>query len=219
MNKKYAVILSGCGAQDGAEIYEATYALLAIARNGNSYKIFAPNIEQKHVINHLDGSELAQSRNVMQEAARIARGAVSPLSELRAEDFDTLVIPGGFGAAKNLFDFAFNYTNCTIIEDYQRVVEEFWAAKKPIGAMCIAPVSIAKILGSKGVEVTLGPSGELTEDIQKAYGATVSQTLRDGVIIDQKNLIVTTPAFMYGDSSIVDIAAGAQQMVDELDKM
>ncbi len=72
--KKFAVVLSGCGVYDGAEIQEATLSMLAIAKQGCRYEIFAPDTKQHHVINHITGDEMEESRNVLVEAARIARG-------------------------------------------------------------------------------------------------------------------------------------------------
>lgn len=219
MNKNYAVILSGCGAKDGSEIQEAVTALLAIAKAGNKYTVFAPDINQHHVVNHIDDTEMNETRNVMVESARISRGVIEELSTLDISKYDGLVLPGGFGAAKNLFDFAFNYTNFSIFPLFESIVKGFHDAKKPIGAMCISPVMIAKTFGDKGVEITLGDNPELAKDISDKFGAKVSVVGRDGVSVDAKNKIVTTACYMYGDSSIVDIALGAENMIAELDKM
>ena len=219
MNKNYAVILSGCGAMDGSEIHEAVSALLAIAKAGNKYTIFAPNIEQKHVVNHNEAIEMQETRNVLVEAGRIARGNIFDLETINVADFDGLVIPGGFGAAKNLFDFAFKHTDFTILPIFEKVVREFNAMQKPIGAMCVSPVVIAKIFGDKAVELTLGGDSPLNKEIEEKFGAKVIITSRSGVVIDSINKVVTTPCYMYGDSSIVDIAMGAENMVAELDKL
>ncbi|HPX05046.1 MAG TPA: isoprenoid biosynthesis glyoxalase ElbB, partial [Tenuifilaceae bacterium] len=151
--KRFAVVLSGCGVYDGAEIHEATMALYAIARNGGVYQVFAPDMEQHHVINHLTGEEMPEKRNVLVESARIARGNAKPLSELRTEEFDALIFPGGFGAAKNLSTWAFDGPLAKINPDVERVIADMHKAKKPIGALCIAPVLLAKLI--KGASVTI----------------------------------------------------------------
>ena len=105
-SKNILVILSGCGVYDGAEIHESVLTLLALARHGASVTIAAPNKDQMHVINHATGDVMSESRNVMVEAARIARGQITDLSEIQSGDYDAVFIPGGFGAAKNLCTFA-----------------------------------------------------------------------------------------------------------------
>jgi enhancing lycopene biosynthesis protein 2 len=144
--KKIAVVLAGNGVYDGAEIHEATLTLLAIARNGAQYQCFAPDVEQAHVVNHLTGEEMPEKRNVLVEAARIARGNIKPLSEYNAKDFDAIVFPGGFGAAKNLCTFAFDGVDCKVNPDVEKAVRSTVAEEKPVGALCISPVLITKIL-------------------------------------------------------------------------
>ena len=144
-NKKFAVILAGCGVFDGAEIHEATMTLYAIAKNNCTYEIFAPNIEQFHVVNHLTGQEMPESRNVLVESARIARGNIKPLSEFIADDFDAIILPGGFGVAKNLSDFAFKGADSSVLPDLQNALVSVYEQKKPIGALCISPAIVAKV--------------------------------------------------------------------------
>ena len=134
------LVLSGCGVYDGAEIHESTLTMLAIARKGASYQCFAPDIKQAHVINHLNGEEMPEIRNVLVEAARIARGNIKPLTEYNANDFDAIIFPGGFGAAKNLCTFAFDGVECVVIPQVENAIRETVAAEKPIGAFCISPV-------------------------------------------------------------------------------
>src|SRR5690606_28393538 len=152
--KKIAVVLSGCGVYDGSEIHEATLTMLAIARHGAEYECFAPDVDQAHVINHITGQEMTEQRNVLIESARIARGKIRSLDEYRAEEFDAIVFPGGFGAAKNLCTFAFDGADCRIHSDVETSVRETVEAGKPVGALCIAPAVITKILGN--VKVTIG---------------------------------------------------------------
>ena len=145
--KKFAVVLSGNGVFDGAEIHESAMTLLAIMQQGGAYEIFAPDIDQYHVINHITGEEMPESRNVLVESARIARGNIKPLSEFHAGDFDYLIFPGGFGAAKNLSSFAFDGVDCSVNHDVEKAIRSMIEQEKPIGALCIAPVLLSKILG------------------------------------------------------------------------
>lgn len=213
--KQVAVILSGCGVYDGAEIHESVLTLLAIAKQGAEYIIFAPNTNQHHVINHLKGEPTEETRNVLVEAARIARGTIKPLSEFTATNFDALVLPGGFGAAKNLSSLAFDGPNCSVETETARAVKETHAAGKPIGALCIAPAVIAKILGE--VTVTIGQD-EGTAQAIEAMGGNHMTTDHGEVIVDEANKIATTPCYML-DANILQIAEGAENVVKEVMRM
>jgi len=151
-SKKFAVVLSGCGVLDGSEIHEAVMTLYAITLSGSSYEIFAPDVNQHHVVNHLNGSEVDQTRNVLVESARIARGKIKPLGDFSSDVFDAIIFPGGFGVAKNLSSWAFDGAGCSVNADVANAVRSMHRLHKPIGALCIAPVVIARILG--GVTVT-----------------------------------------------------------------
>lgn len=210
--KKFAVVLAGCGVYDGAEIHEATLALLAIKQAGADYQCFAPDVTQHHVINHLTGDEMPETRNVLIESARIARGNIRPLSEFKAEDYDVLFFPGGFGAAKNLSTVAFDGPNATVLPEVEAAVKAMHVLKKPIGAMCISPVFIAKILGD--VNVTIGQDEGTIQAIE-AIGATHIQTDHGDVVFDAENMVYTTPCYML-DASIVDIWDGAFNIVDAI---
>lgn len=207
--KQTAVVLSGCGVYDGAEIHEAVLTMLAIAKQNAEYTIFAPDVEQHHVINHLKGEETKEKRYVLAEAARIARGNIKPLSEYKAENFDALFLPGGFGAAKNLSSFAFDGVNCTVEKETERAIIETHAADKPIGALCISPVVIAKVL--KDVTLTIGCDKETAEAIEQ-MGGSHTNTKHGEVIVDEINKIATTPCYML-DADIVQIADGARNIV------
>lgn len=207
--KQVAVILSGCGVYDGAEIHESVLSLLAIARQGAEYTIFAPDVDQFHVINHLKGEPSNEKRNVLVEAARIARGAIKPLSEYAAVNFDALILPGGFGAAKNLSTVAFDGPNCTVENETERAVKDTHAAGKPIGALCIAPAVITKILGE--VTVTIGQD-EGTAQAIEAMGGNHMTTNHGEVVVDEANKIATTPCYML-DANILQIAEGADNVV------
>jgi enhancing lycopene biosynthesis protein 2 len=207
--KKIAVVLSGSGVFDGAEIHEATLTMYSIVKNGASYEIFAPDIEQHHVINHITGEEMPEKRNVLIESARIARGNIKNLLEFKAKDFDALILPGGFGAAKNLSTFAFDGADCKINLDVEKAIRGMIEQNKPIGALCIAPVILAKILGD--VELTIGQD-KGTADAVKNMGAHHKDTTHGEVVIDKKYKIATTPCYML-DATIAQIGDGAQNIV------
>lgn len=207
--KKIAVILSGNGVFDGAEIHEATLTLYAIAKNNATYEIFAPNIDQHHVINHITGEEMPEKRNVLIESARIARGKISDLSEFNAKNFDALILPGGFGVAKNLSSFAFDGADCKVNIDVEKAIRSTVEQQKPVGALCIAPVVIAKILGD--VDLTIGQD-KGTADAVKSMGANHKETTHGEIVIDQKYKIVTTPCYML-DATIAQIGDGANNVV------
>lgn len=213
--KKFAVILSGCGVFDGSEIHEATLTLLAIKKQNSDYEIFAPDIDQHHVINHLTGKETKEKRNVLVESARIARGKIKPLSQFKASAFDGLIFPGGFGAAKNLSDYAFKGSDSKINSEVEKAIKDMATAHKPIGALCISPTLIAKVLGK--VTVTIGKDKETASDLEKMGARNIITQARE-VAVDKKNKIVTNPCYML-DSNIVDIAEGAENVVKEMIKL
>lgn len=207
---KVAVVLAGCGVFDGAEIHEAVLTLLAITRRGGTYECFAPNIPQHHVINHLTGQEeTGVFRNVLIEAARIARGAIKDLREYRPEDYDALVFPGGFGVAKNLCSFALDGTECRVTPDVEKAIRDTHAARKPIGALCISPTLIARVL--TGVTVTIGDNTDVAAGIEGMGGQ--HKTAGHGqVVMDRENLVASTPCYML-DATIDQIADGADAVV------
>lgn len=207
--KKFAVVLSGNGVYDGAEIHEATLTLLAIKKLGADYSIFAPDIAQHHVVNHLTGEEMPETRNVLVESARIARGKISNLNSFNARDFDALIFPGGFGVAKNLSTWAFNGPDCKVNSDVEKAIKDMSSLQKPIGALCISPVVIAKILGN--VEVTIGQDKATAEAVEKT-GARHVNTTHGDVVRDSHRPIFTTPCYML-DADIVQIADGAENIV------
>ena len=210
--KKFAGILCGCGSLDGSEIHESVMTLLAIDRNDCTYSIFAPNDNQYHVVNHYTKESTQEKRNMMVEAARIARGDIRPIEECRVEDFDALVFPGGNGAAKNLFTYAFDGKNCTVREDVAQLIKAFHAAHKPIGALCIAPVMIAKVLGN--VTITVGNDEGTIQNVL-SFGSQHINTLQTGVIADKQNMVFTTPCYML-PARISDIADCAQNLIDAI---
>ncbi len=210
--KKFAVILAGCGNRDGAEIHESVMTLYAIAKTDSTYEVFAPDINQHHVINHYTGEVTGETRNVLAESARIARGKIRPLKEFNAKDFDILMFAGGFGVAKNLCTYAFAGAECTVNPEVEKAVKDMHGAGKPIGALCISPVILAKVL--EGVTVTMGQDPSAIKNV-KQMGASHETTNAREIITDPKNKVVTSPCYML-DSGIVDIAEGAMNTVNAL---
>jgi len=213
--KRFAVILAGCGVFDGAEIHEATLTLLAIAKAGGSYECFAPDKDQTQVINHLTGKPMNEERNVLVESARITRGKIKPLNLYEPENFDAVIFPGGLGVAKNLCTLAFDGSDCTVDPEVEIAVIASVEASIPIGALNITPALIAKIL--PGADVTIGKDPETAKTIEK-MGGTHHQTNHAEVIIDQKYKLVTSACYML-DAHILQIAEGTQNVVDELIKL
>lgn len=213
--KKFAVVLSGCGVYDGAEITETVTTLLAIEKAGAEYEVFAPDMEQRQVINHINGEEMHEARNVLVEAARIVRGAIKPLSGYNADNYDALMFPGGFGAAKNLSSFAFDGAECSVHPEVEKAVRDTNKADKPIGALCITPVIMAKIFGE--AKLTIGSDQGVAEALQ-TMGATHVNTTHAEVVTDENLKIATTPCYML-DASITQIAEGAENIVKAVMKM
>ncbi len=207
--KKIAVVLSGCGVYDGAEIHESVLTLLAICRHGAEAVCFAPDIEQHHVVNHLTGQEMAETRNVLLESARIARGQIADLAKFKATEVNALVFPGGFGAAKNLSSFAFDGSGASVDPSVVAAVTSMVAAGKPVAALCIAPVLLAKILGD--VEVTIGQDAG-TATALEAMGARHVPSHQTEIVVDRKRKIVTAPCYML-DSTVAQIADGADNAI------
>jgi len=213
--KKIAVVLAGCGVYDGAEIHEATLTMLAISQQGAEYQCFAPDINQSHVVNHITGEEMNESRNVMVEAARIARGNIKSLSEYKAENYDAIIFPGGFGVAKNLCTFAFDGPDCSVNKEVEKAIRSTIVAEKPVGALCISPALIAKVLVD--VEVTIGQDQGTAAAIE-TMGAKHVPTTHGEIVVDDKYKVITTPCYML-DANISQIALGASNVVAKLLEM
>lgn len=213
MTKKIAVILSGCGVYDGTEIQESVITLLRLDQRGCEVQCFAPNIAQLHVINHLTGEEMPEARNVLVESARITRGAVKDLALANVEDFDALIVPGGFGAAKNLSNFATEGANCTLLPEVQALTEAFAESGKPVGLICISPALAAKIYGP-GVTCTVGNDTDTVAAIQKMGGTHTDCEVTD-IVEDTARKLVSTPAYMRA-KTIGEAAAGINKLVDRV---
>jgi enhancing lycopene biosynthesis protein 2 len=217
---KVGVVLSGCGVYDGAEIQESVITMLALDRAGAEKIMMAPDIDQLHVINHLNGEELdGEGRNVLVESARIARGDIKSISEVTENDLDALIFPGGFGVAKNLSDYAMAGANCTVNPEIARLTQEVHKAGKPIGVMCIAPTMMAKILNldNLSADLTIGSDEKTANDIQ-SMGSNHIACPAQGIIVDNENRIVSTPAFMEA-KNIAEAAEGIEKLVAEILKM
>ena len=214
---KVGVVLSGCGHQDGSEIHEAVFTLHALEKAGAEAIIMAPDMDQFHVINHLNGNEdLSESRNILVESARIARGKVVDVASVSGHQLDALIFPGGTGMAKNIFDYSMAGINCTVISDVQRLVVEILEADKPLGAICIAPVMVAKVLeflGRTGT-VTGGFNDEINNDI-KAMGINTIEVGAEEIVIDKENKIVTTPAYVEA-KSMNESFTGIEKLVNKV---
>ena len=218
--KKIGVVLSGCGVYDGAEIHETVITLLAIDRAGAKSVCMAPDIDQIHVINHQNGKEMVgEKRNVLVESARIARGEIRDINAIKVDDIDALVFPGGFGAAKNLSNFAEKGDECDVHPDVMRLVKEFVAKQKPQAALCIAPAMMAKIYESESVKPTL-TIGNDKDGISmiEAMGSQHQECVATDFVFDEKNRIVSTPAYMVG-KSISEVAEGIEKTINKLVSM
>ncbi len=214
---KIGVVLSGCGVYDGAEIHEAVLTLLALDRAGVEQVLIAPNIEQLHAVNHLNGNEMANgTRNVLVEAARIGRGKVHDLSNINAAELDALIFPGGFGVAKNLCDYAMVGPDCEVNPEVMSLAVQLVEAGKPIGVMCIAPVMLAKIMEQIGRQVNLTIGGDLktATDIEQMGQIHVRSKVTE-IVVDQENKIVSTAAYMLG-TRISDVAEGIERLVKKI---
>lgn len=213
--KRVAVVLAGCGFLDGAEIHEAVSTLLALDQAGASYQVFAPDKPQLDVMDHAKQAPSSEKRNVLVESARIARGAAKPLAELKMADFDAVIMPGGFGAAKNLVDYAVKGAECGIDADIDRVLKEAHAAKKPIGAICIAPVVVARSLGADHHPLlTIGTDAGTAKDLEKLGARHRNAPVRE-IVVDDVNRVVSTPAYMCAQR-IDEVWDGVSKLVNKV---
>ncbi|MBR1648269.1 MAG: isoprenoid biosynthesis glyoxalase ElbB [Alphaproteobacteria bacterium] len=212
---KVAVVLSGCGLFDGSEIHESVLTLLNLDKQGVQYQCFAPNIEQARVVNHFTREEQENEvRNVLVESARIARGNIYDLRDFNVIDFDAVIFPGGRGAVSNLCDFGEHGASCEIHPEIARVLEDCFESRMPIGAICIAPAMIACVLGQYGIKLTIGNDEKVASVLEKA-GAKHQVCTAFDAVVDEKNLIVSTPAYMLA-RSVKEVDAGIARLVEEI---
>lgn len=224
--RRVAVILSGSGVFDGAEITESVATLVHLSRREAVVQCFAPDVGQLHAVNHLTGQEYPHNRNVLQESARIARGNIKALSEINVNNFDAIMFPGGFGAAKNLSNWANEGIKATLNEDVKNTILKAHEAKIPIGACCIAPTLLALALHNKNIKITVG--NDNNNNNKWPYSGTVQQLQALGVqhiitnineiCIDEKNKLVTAPAYMYEGKSH-EIFDNIEKLIEQLLKM
>ena len=213
--KKIGILLAGCGFLDGSEIHEAVLTLLALDRAGAEAVCLAPDITHYEVVNHYTGETMPNElRNVLVESARIARGAITDLKNIGTLALDALILPGGFGAAKNLSTYALKGTSCEINPDVAAAVQSFYQAKKPLGFICIAPALAAKILGEEHIDLTIGNDPQSATDIE-AMGAHHVECPVGNAIVSRTGKVVSTPAYML-QASISEVAKGIEKLVEEL---
>ncbi len=218
IKKKVAVILCGSGFKDGSEIRESVGVLWALSRHDVDVDCFAFNAPQYDVVNCLTGETANEKRNQLVEAARIARGKIRPMDELNPNNYSAVVLPGGFGAAKNLCDFALKGAKGSAQPLIQEKLQAFKQSSKPIGAICIAPAVVALALKGKGFQMTVGATSEASAAIEKLGHHHVVTSAND-CCVDTKNKIVTTPAYMYDEAPLCDIFEGIRKCIDEVIKM
>jgi enhancing lycopene biosynthesis protein 2 len=214
--KKVAVVLSGCGVFDGAEIHESVLTLLALDRRDADITLLAPDIPQMHVVNHRTGQPAEEKRNVLIEAARVARGEIRDLAEANIAEFDAVVFPGGFGVAKNLCDFAVNGPECSVNPQVERFILAAVDARKALGFICIAPALMARVAKGRNLHprLTIGTDADTAAAIEKMGGAHLPAQVRE-VVVDEDLRIVSTPAYMLG-RRISEVADGIDRLVEKL---
>ncbi|MAR90838.1 MAG: isoprenoid biosynthesis glyoxalase ElbB [Pseudomonadota bacterium] len=217
MAKKVAVILAGCGVFDGSEIYEGTITLLRLDEADAEVQCMAPNIPQMHVLDHRNGEEMQESRNVLVESARLARGEIIDLADADPADYDAVIVPGGFGAAKNLSSFAVDGPGMSINEDFVRFVQGMHQQNKPVGLVCISPAMAPKLFG-EGVKCTLGSSEADAAKAVEAMGGQHQACAVDEICVDEANKLVTTPAYMLA-GRIREASAGITKLVQKVLEM
>lgn len=220
MKKKIAVLLSGCGVYDGAEIYETVLTLLRLDEKNVEYQCIAPDLPQRHVIDHSKGEEVSESkaggvlsRNVLQEAARLARGEILPLDQAQPDDYDAVILPGGFGVAKNFSSFAEEGADCSVEPSISRFVQAFHQAGKPIGLMCITPAITAKLI-APGILCTVGKDAGV-EGAMISMGGLHKTCEVDEIVVDYTHKVVSTPAYMLA-TRISEARDGIFKLVDKV---
>ena len=213
---KVGVVLAGCGFLDGSEVHEATLTLYFLDRAGAEIVCMAPDVAQADVIDHRTRKPTSEKRNVLSEAARIARGKIVDVASVKAVELDAIVLPGGFGAAKNVCNFAAAGAKAEANPHVAKLLRELHAARKPIGAICISPATVAATF--KGTEVhptlTIGDDASTAKALEAMGAKHADKSVRE-ICVDEANLIVSTPAYMY-DARISEVAAGVEKLVAEV---
>lgn len=211
---RIGVVLAGCGFLDGAEIYESTLTLFFLDQAGADVTLMAPDMDQYHVINHLTQEEMGERRNVLVESARIARGQIVNLAKVDPKTLDGLILPGGFGVAKNLSTVAFEGANASVIPALSALIKAMHQAKKPIGAICIAPALLAKALADEGILLTIG-NDRVTAEAIETMGHRHQESSADNIVVDEANRVVSTAAYMCA-ASIGEAGAGIEKLVNKV---
>jgi enhancing lycopene biosynthesis protein 2 len=221
---KIGVLLSGCGVYDGAEIQEAVFTLLAIDEIGAEAVCISIDKPQHHVVNHITGEAMPEMRNMLIESARIARGSILAINDVQPGDIDALVIPGGFGSAKNFTDWAFNGPDGTILPEVKLLLVNLFNIGKPIAALCVSPVVLAKALEGSAIhaEVTIGSTHEaspydiesFSEGLRKTGLKTSMKNTRE-IQVDSANKIVTAPCYMM-DATISEVRKNIRTAIEAL---
>lgn len=215
--KKIAVVLSGCGFKDGAEITESVSTLILLSEMGADYTVFAPEKEVKE-LNHLNDQETDSTRNILSEVTRITRKPATELKQLNASDFDGIVFPGGFGVAKHLCDWAYKGSACQVDKHLKKAIQQFHEESKPICAICIAPALIAKVLGEHYVTVTIGNDEATAAEIEKTGAQHVTCNV-DDYVTDRETKVISTPAYMYDDAKPHEVFKGIKGALSEFVEM
>lgn len=214
---KIGILLSGCGVMDGSEIHESVLTLLAIDKNGHEAICFAPDKDQTSVINHLTNKPTNEKRNMLIEAARIARGNIKNIKDVSIDEIDAVILPGGFGAACNLSNFALAGSNTVVLPEVEKFLIEINKQNKPIGAICIAPNIIAKLFGKAGVKLTIGTDKNTAKMLEEMGAKHIDKDVSE-ILIDEKNKIVSTPAYMLAKSP-KELETGINNLVSEVCKL
>ena len=213
--KKIGVVLSGSGARDGSEIHEATLTLLFLDKAGVEIEYMAPDIEQYELINHLTGQKVEnQKRNVLEESARIVHGKIKDISQVKPSELDGIIFPGGLGVTKNLCNYVVEGINCKVNQEVEQIIRKMHQENKPLGFICLAPLIAAKVLGEYRPQLTIGNKEVLSENIEKMGGKHIACEAGE-IVVDKKNRIVTTPAYMMG-KNISQIAEGIEKLVNKV---
>jgi enhancing lycopene biosynthesis protein 2 len=223
----FGILLSGSGVYDGAEIQEAVLSMLAVAESGDTYTCIGVNADQFHVINHVTGEPMNESRNMFVEAARIARGNIVPIQDVQPADLDGLIIPGGFGSAKNFTKWAFEGPEGAILPEVKLLLVNLINIGKPIAALCVSPVVLAKALEGSDIHpsLTLGTTAAsspydieaFSQGLEKTGATTAYKTVKE-IHVDTTNKIITAPCYMM-DATISEVWKNIHQAVSELKKM
>lgn len=214
---KIGVLLSGCGVMDGSEIHETVITLLAIDKEGLEAICIAPNKEQTQVINHLTNTPVTEKRNILLESARIARGNIKDIKDVNPKDIDAVIMPGGFGAALNLSSFAKDGAKASVLPEVEDFLIKMYKLKKPIGAICIAPNILAKVFGDKKVELTIGNDQGTANKLEQMGAKHINKSAKE-IVVDSKNYIVTTPAYMLAKGP-AEVEVGITKLVKAVIEM